>query len=446
MNKILRGFSTVKSLKYIKDKQPILKISELPSGIKIFTEQTAFPFASDIGICFKAGLRNELPSETGSLFSLNQHMYHISENDCLENFEQTLRTGCMLDQTYDSELSYWKCQFIQEDFDMIVDVLLKLALTTKRIAKETRDQFSQMNIPQERMTVDEVMKRAAFGTHPLANAKTSAQILPKQEDFSRFQEQMLTSQNMIIGYAGVWSHEQFREYIEKKLVNHQQFFQRQLRKQTSPEFISQVFALNDDKNDTLDIALLFKGSKWSDKNMPTQHILNQILGSSSSWSTGGPGKGMRSRTTLNLMQSIQSVEEAAGVSQVFSDAGIFGLRVQGSPSSKQELYESLIYEFRQLGQPMSDEEFQRGKNIAITLINLNLERQADRLEEQIKTTFLMGQNAVPLYESLIENVTKEQLQDYVKNFINNSEPTLLYYGKNVKDIPTMQQIKRNLRK
>ncbi|CAD8135457.1 unnamed protein product [Paramecium pentaurelia] len=446
MNKILRGFSTVKSMKFIKDKQPLIKISELPSGIKIFTEQTAFPFASDIGICFKAGLRNELPSETGSLFSLNQHMYHISENDCLENFEQTLRTGCMLDQTYDSELSYWKCQFIQEDFDMIVDVLLKLALTTKRIAKETRDQFNKMSIPQERMTVDEAIKKAAFGTHPLANAKTSAQILPKQEDFSRFQEQMLTSQNMIIGYAGVWSHEQFREYIEKKLVNHQQFFQRQLRKQTSPEFLSQICALNDDQNDSIDIALLFKGNKWSDINMPTQYILNQILGSSSSWSTGGPGKGMRSRTTLNLMQSIQSVEEASGISQVFSDAGILGLRVQGPPTSKQELYSCLIDEFRKLGQPMSDEEFLRGKNIAITLINLNLERQADRLEEQIKTTFLMGQNAVPLYESLIQNVTKEQLQDYVKNLINNAEPTLLYYGKNVQEVPTMQQVKRNLRK
>ena len=64
---------------------------------------------------------------------------------------------------------------------MIVDVLLKLALTTKKIAKETRDSFNIMNIPQERvqntyiqMTVDEVIKKAAFGAHPLANAKTSA--------------------------------------------------------------------------------------------------------------------------------------------------------------------------------------------------------------------------------------------------------------------------------
>ena len=28
-------------------------------------------------------------------------------------------------------------------------------------------------------------------------------------------------------------------------------------------------------------------------------ILNTLLGSSSSWSTGGPGKGMRARTTIN---------------------------------------------------------------------------------------------------------------------------------------------------
>lgn len=38
MNKIRRGFSTIQNLKFIKDKQPILKLSELPSGIKIFTE------------------------------------------------------------------------------------------------------------------------------------------------------------------------------------------------------------------------------------------------------------------------------------------------------------------------------------------------------------------------------------------------------------------------
>jgi len=43
----------------------------LPSGIKIFTEETAFPFHSDLGICFKAGLRNERNHEKGSLFSLN---------------------------------------------------------------------------------------------------------------------------------------------------------------------------------------------------------------------------------------------------------------------------------------------------------------------------------------------------------------------------------------
>lgn len=39
MNKIRKGFSTLtKEWKFMEDKQPITKLSELPSGIKIFTE------------------------------------------------------------------------------------------------------------------------------------------------------------------------------------------------------------------------------------------------------------------------------------------------------------------------------------------------------------------------------------------------------------------------
>lgn len=47
---------------------------------------------------------------------------------------------------------------------------------------------------------------------------------------------------------------------------------------------------------------------------------------------------------------------------------MFGLRVGGSYLGKTELYESLIKEMRELNTPISDEEFERGKNIANTLV------------------------------------------------------------------------------
>lgn len=37
------------------------------------------------------------------------------------------------------------------------------------------------------MNVDEVIRMAAFGKHPLSNPKSASQVLPKrEEDFTRF--------------------------------------------------------------------------------------------------------------------------------------------------------------------------------------------------------------------------------------------------------------------
>jgi processing peptidase subunit alpha len=57
--------------------------------------------------------------------------------------------------------------------------------------------------------------------------------------------------------------------------------------------------------------------------------MNTLLGQSSSWSTGGPGKGMRARTTINLMNKVAAIELANSVNNHYSDTGVFGLHISG---------------------------------------------------------------------------------------------------------------------
>ncbi|KAM3135333.1 hypothetical protein pb186bvf_012631 [Paramecium bursaria] len=434
------------SLKFQQNRPAIQQISVLPSGIRIFTEQTSFPFHSDIGICFRAGLRNELPKEKGALFSLNQHMYHISENDCLDNFESTLRTGCMLEQIYDQEFTYWKCSFIQEDFAHIIDVILKLALTNKVISKETREQFrffqEQNRLAPKPTPVEEVIRQAAFKDQPMGNSKHQHKILPDQQSFSSFQQEMLTPENLIIGYSGIWSHEQFRDFIERKLVDHQQFFQRQLRKQKKAVFVPNTFVETSSAKQDVDIAILFEGVEFSHPDLTKLHIINQIIGSSSSWSSGGPGKGMRSRSTLNLMQKIACVEQAGGVFQPFIDCGIFGMRVGGPQNTVKPLYECLVQEIRNLLIPMSDEEFERSKNISNTLIQINLEKQADKLEESVKNIFNRGTPNTQDYFKQVSQVNKDQIHETIRRVLF-TPPTVMvtyyylaqYYGQTRERIP-----------
>ena len=88
--------------------------------------------------------------------------------------------------------------------------------------------------------------------------------------------------------------------------------------------------------------------------------MNSILGNSASWSTGGPGKGMRARTTINMMNCIASIESAAAYNNHYTDCGLFGLRVGGWRGGSDELISSVIKELRRTIEPMTYEEFRRG--------------------------------------------------------------------------------------
>jgi mitochondrial-processing peptidase subunit alpha len=54
-------------------------------------------------------------------------------------------------------------------------------------------------------------------------------------------------------------------------------------------------------------ALAFPSVCYRDEKMELYNILRIILGTASSFSSGGPGKGMHSRCTKNLMNKIACV-------------------------------------------------------------------------------------------------------------------------------------------
>ena len=59
------------------------------------------------------------------------------------------------------------------------------------------------------------------------------------------------------------------------------------------------------------------------------NILRILLGHASSFSSGGPGKGMHSRCTKNILNQVPCVVQASSINQHFEDNGLFGLTVAG---------------------------------------------------------------------------------------------------------------------
>jgi len=82
--------------------------------------------------------------------------------------------------------------------------------------------------------------------------------------------------------------------------------------------------------------------------MTLMNVINTILGNSSSFSTGGPGKGMHSRSTKNLVNNYYYVESASSFNQHFRETGLFGIKISGPNGNCNELIDAAILELKQL--------------------------------------------------------------------------------------------------
>jgi processing peptidase subunit alpha len=99
-----------------------------------------------------------------------------------------------------------------------------------------------------------------------------------------------------------------------------------------------------------------------------------LIGSATSFSSGGPGKGMYCRAITNLMQKHNFVDSASSLNSHFSDSGLFGMTIEGPGSHSQELMSVLVEELNRLKVKISDEELSRAKNILKMNILMAMER------------------------------------------------------------------------
>ncbi len=84
-----------------------------------------------------------------------------------------------------------------------------------------------------------------------------------------------------------------------------------------------------DESEFFQFGVAFPSVDYRDTRMELYNILRILMGNASSFSSGGPGKGMHSRCTKNLLNKVSCVENASVINEHYIDHGIFGLTVGG---------------------------------------------------------------------------------------------------------------------
>lgn len=191
--------------------------------------------------------------------------------------------------------------------------------------------------------------------------------------------------------SGIQNHKEFVDLCKEfKYDDHEYFSGAMDHSQRTPsQYIGGEYRAWAESPST-QITLAFESCPWSSDDVHTFYVMNQLIGSATAFSSGGPGKGMHCRAITSMMQRNNFVDSASGINSHFSDSGLFGIQLEGPGSHSQELMGVLVEEMANLRNPIDDVELNRSKNVLKMNVLMAMERQEDRLEEIARNIMTYG--------------------------------------------------------
>ncbi|KAI6652769.1 hypothetical protein LOD99_4155 [Oopsacas minuta] len=172
-------------------------------------------------------------------------------------------------------------------------------------------------------------------------------------------------------------------------------------------------------------------------------VLDIMMGGGSSFSAGGPGKGMYSRLYANVMNYYTFVYSAQSMLHIHGDTGIYSLYGSVPHEFSNKLCQILIEEMKRLSQLPGHEELSRAKKMLQSNMLMNLESHVIMFEDLGRQILVHDRyhNAKELYERL-ENVTSLQIVEAGEKLLEG-KLSMVAVGK-LDLIPSLEEVEQVL--
>ena len=175
-------------------------------------------------------------------------------------------------------------------------------------------------------------------------------------------------------------------------------------------------------------------------------MLGTLLGGGSSFSAGGPGKGMFSRLYSTVLNRFAQIESINSFLFPYSDCALFGISGQCDPSFSADFSKVICEQMAGIASRIDPQEFDRAKKTLKSSISMNLESRNILCEDIAKQIFVFGRR-IPVEElnSKIDNLTIPQVIGIAKKMIS-SRPSFVAVGdrESISDLPSVEQFENFL--
>ena len=198
---------------------------------------------------------------------------------------------------------------------------------------------------------------------------------------------------------------------------------------------------NPAKEEFTHVAIAFEVGGWHSLDLVPTCVLQTLLGGGSSFSAGGPGKGMYSRLYREVLNRYRWAESAESFSAFHSESGLWGISGSCPPKQSRELTRAIVDHFLKLeNEFVTDEELDRARNMLKCSVLTQLESRLVLFEDIGRQILTYGkrEDAATMCEK-IDAVTKEDIREIVRKAVKKP-PTISTVGIDIKNVPRVEEV------
>jgi len=400
-----------------------VRVTTLPSGLRIVTQDMAHLESAAIGVWVGAGSRSEADDEHG-LSHLLEHMAFkgTRTRTAADIAEEIESVGGELNAATSVETTSYYARVLKADvplaLDILSDILRNSVFDPEELAREQhvilQEIGAALDAPEDR--VYDIFAEAAFPDQPIGR-----NILGTAETVKAAASPMLGSYldrhyrgpGMVIAAAGAVDHDRLVAFAAGSLDG--------LRGDAGPAPVAATYGGGErrEERDLMESQLMlgFEGVPYGHPDFYTAQILSSIIGG-----------GMSSRLFQEVREKRGLCYSIYAFHWSFADTGVFGVHAATGPEDVRRLMPVVVDELERAAESITDREVQRARAQLRAGLLMTLESPAARAGQLARQLLLFGR-IIPPDELVarIETIDAGQVRDLAARLFAGA-PTLASVG------------------
>ncbi|CUM68273.1 uncharacterized protein PRCAT00005995001 [Priceomyces carsonii] len=433
------------------------EMTKLANGLRVVTDSTPGHFSA-LGAYVDAGSRFENPKKPGLSHIMDRLAWKSTDSySGIEMMENLSKVGGNYMCSAQRESMIYQGSVFNKDLDRMFDCIAETIRSPKVTDQELLEtlqtaeyEVSEIALKHE-IFLPEVLHAAAYSNNtlglPLYCPPDRIPEIQKQEILD-YHTKFYQPQNVVVSMIGV-PHEHAVDLVQKRLGDWK------LVSNSRPDLGTINYTggeiclpyqppITSNLPELYHMQIGFETTGLLNDDLYALATLQKLLGGGSSFSAGGPGKGMFSRLYTRVLNQYAFVENCMSFNHSYMNSGLFGITISCSPNAAHIMSQIICLELSKLLEEdpkkggLTESEVKRAKNQLTSSLLMNLESKLAALEDlgrqiqcqgKITTVDEMIQKIESLDINDLRNVARKVLTGSVVNQGSSSgRPSIVMQG------------------